>query len=252
VFLSRPGPPGDDVRALAVFLTGYAFVDLLPVALSDKAAFFSLSVGDVADFFLLFVLVALYLWLGWRAGVWRSARYAVLGIVALVMMVQGHSIHLAANAIAAAGTETDAAWSLTYFLDERWGHAELHLSFLLLAGLFIAGAGVPESDAAGVRTSRIDGLGLAVLAVVYGLILAGDAVEGQTVPLVLPAAVGLFVWGGRLYVVNKSGNPRPAASLSPYRRFFALALAVTTVALLVYGLVFGGFPQLSAMADSLG
>jgi hypothetical protein len=249
--MSAPAAIGRrDVRGLALFVTGYTLVDLVPVVLSDTPAFMGLRMGDIADLFLVFVLAALYVELAQRANLWRSGRLKAAYAVALALMVQGHSIHLTANAIAGTSTRADAGWALIYFLDERWGHVELHLSFLIIAGIFIAWATPSPAGVAGAALSRIERMGMLFLALTYGVLLAGDAVEGQTVPLMLPAAIALFVWGFWPYLRGGRRRARPAVSV--YRRFFAASFGVTALALLVYGLIFGGFPQPSALAGILG
>ncbi|MEI4902448.1 hypothetical protein Q8G48_28325, partial [Klebsiella pneumoniae] len=59
---------------------------------------------------------------------------------ALVFFVQGHGIHLAANAIGANSDPSERSWETSYFLDEHWGHVELHLAIIVLGLLFIFAA----------------------------------------------------------------------------------------------------------------
>jgi len=247
----------DPVRAISTFVVGYAVVDLVPVLLPETPVFMGLRVGDLADVLLVFLLVALYVRLGLQAELWRSWGLRVLNALALVMMVQGHSIHLAANAIAGqsahgngglaeAGGYTGALSGLIYFLDEHWGHIELHLAFLVMAALFIARARSLGRDHASRGSPLSEKVGLAVATLAYGVLLAGDAVEGQTVALMFPAAIALCVWGFWPYLSVRS-RPAAGSPLSLYRRFFAASLAVTAASLLVYGTVMDGYPELTAL-----
>lgn len=236
------------VRGLAMFVTGYAIVDLLPVVLPGTPVFKGLRISDLADLALLFVLAALYVQLGLRANLYRSGKLRVAFATALAMMVQGHSIHRAGDAIAAASGRGDGGWALIYFLDEHWGHLELHLSFLIVAALFIGCASPASADLSGRPLSRTEMAGLRILIMIYGFLLAGDAIEGQTVQLMLPAAIALSLWGFWPYLRYIKRPTQPVVSL--YRRFFASSFAVATVALVVYGLVNGGFPELTALGSA--
>jgi hypothetical protein len=214
--------------ALAAFVAAYTVFDILPISLPEADVLEGLSWGALVDAPLMFVLVAAYLLLGLHAGLWRATLPRLLGAVAMVLLVQGHGIHLAGNAIAGQTGIGGQAHDTTYFLDEHWGHAELHAGILLLALLFIAGSrGQAEPP------SRAAALAVTALAVVYGLLLTGDAIEGQTVWLMLPTAVALSLLG-RL---------RVSGAFSWHRSFFASSLTVTAIGLASYGVWKGGFPE---------
>lgn len=224
------------VGGAVLFAAGYAIVDLVPVLTSDVLAYKGLRLGDVLDAIMIFVLVALYVRIGVPAGLWATKRLQMITSLVLVSLIQGHAIHLTANAIAGVGDTGSPSWAVTYFLDEHWGHAQLHLAILLMAFLFIR---IPNPRGAGTDARPItilDRVGLAIAVLVYGVLLAGDAIEGQTVPLMLPASIGLFALG-----LGPARDPAPL-----YGRFFSLSLGVTAVSLVAYGLLHGGFPELSA------
>lgn len=236
---SDPGSARDGVRGVAVFVLGYAVVDLLPIVLPGQPRILGLPLRDAADAVLIFLLVFLYVELADHARVLQKRWARAVLALALLLMVQGHAIHLAANAIAAAVEPEAEGWSLIYFLDEHWGHTELHFSFLLLAALFI-GRASGEGDVGSL--SRADNVSLWVLVVVYGLLLAGAAVEGQTVlPLMLPCGVLLAAWGLWPYFARPNESP----ALPIHRFFFSASLGAMALALMVYGAVMRGFPQLS-------
>ncbi|MGD8698061.1 MAG: hypothetical protein PVJ43_02150 [Gemmatimonadales bacterium] len=228
------------VRGIALFVLGYGVVDLLPIVLPEQPHVVDLPFRDAADAALIFLLVFLYVELATHAQLLQKRWARAVFALALLLMVQGHAIHLAANAIAAASEAGSSGWSLIYFLDERWGHTELHFAFLLLAALFI---GRSDPVRLGGPLSRMENVGLWVLAAVYGLLLAGGAIEGQTVPLMLPGGVLLSVWGLWPYLARR--RPKAALTLPAHRRFFAASLGVTAIALAIYGLAFPGYPQFS-------
>lgn len=229
------------VRGIALFVLGYGLVDLLPIVLPEQPHVIDLPFRDAADAALIFLLVFLYVELATHAQLLQKRWARAVFALALLLMVQGHAIHLAANAIAAASETGSSGWSLIYFLDERWGHTELHFAFLLLAALFIGRSDPEWSDG---PLSRVENIGLWTLAAVYGLLLAGGAIEGQTVPLMFPGAVLLSVWGLWPYLGRRRPEPQ-RSSLPAHRRFFAAGLGATAIALAIYGLAFPGYPQFS-------
>ncbi|UCC84779.1 MAG: hypothetical protein JSW46_07620 [Gemmatimonadota bacterium] len=251
----RAARPGDweiawrrpPARGIIFFVVGYALVDLLPVILPATPVFNGLALKDLADALLIFFLIVLYVELGLRAKIFRSLRLRAAYIFALLLMVQGHAVHFAANAITGVSERSDAGWRLADFLDEHWGHIELHIAFIILAAIFIGCS--RSADAAGNEPvlSRTEKAGLALVILTYGILLAGDAVEGQTVPLMLPCAIVLCAWGLWPYV-RGLGNSGAPVQISLYRRFFATSFGITVIALVIYGLITGGFPELSTLA----
>lgn len=234
-------------RGIIFFVVGYALVDLLPVILPATPVFHGLAVKDVADALLIFFLIVLYVELGLRAKIFRSLRLRAVYIFALLLMVQGHAVHFAANAITGVAERSDESWALADFLDERWGHVELHIAFIALAAIFIFCGRSADAEGNEPVLTRTETVGLALVTLTYGILLAGDAVEGQTVPLMLPFAIVLCAWGLWPYLKPR-GNPGTPARVSLYRRFFAASFGITALALLIYRLITGGFPELSTLA----
>ncbi|MGD2217965.1 MAG: hypothetical protein PVJ64_14505 [Gemmatimonadales bacterium] len=257
VSADRAARPGDweiawrrpPARGIIFFVVGYALVDLLPVILPATPVFNGLALKDLADALLIFFLIVLYVELGLRAKIFRSLRLRAVYIFALLLMVQGHAVHFAANAITGvvAADSDDAGWALADFLDEHWGHIELHVAFIALAAIFIFCGRSVDAEGNEPVLTRIEKIGLTLVTLTYGILLAGDAVEGQTVPLMLPFAIVLCGWG--LWPVLKPwGNSEAPARVSLYRRFFAGSFGVTALTLLIYRLITGGFPELSTLA----
>jgi hypothetical protein len=251
----RATSPGDweiawrrpPARGIIFFAVGYALVDLLPVILPAAPVFRGLALKDLADAVLIFVLIVLYVELGLRAKIFRSLKLRAVYIFAMLLMVQGHAIHFAANAITGMSRPGDAGWALADFLDEHWGHIELHVALIALAAIFIFSGRSADAEGNEPVLSRTEKVGLSLATLAYGVLLAGDAVEGQTVPLMLPCAIVLCVWGFWPYV-RGWGDSGGSAPISLYRRFFASSFGITVIALVTYRLIIGGFPELSALA----
>jgi hypothetical protein len=215
-------------RLIFVYALGFTIFDLVPIPLSDVDAFKGLSVGDLVDAPLIILPVALLFRMALDADLWRTAGLRAAVLLSLLLFTQGHAVHLAANAIAHSLAESDAGWEPAYFLDEHLGHYELHVALLIFATLFI-GFGHPS------RLPRRAELALLTFTIAgYGGLQAADAIEGQTVPLVLPASVALALMGG--WVVARRG--------SEYATFFAASYAVCFLVLVVYGAVNNGWPEI--------
>lgn len=234
------------VGRIGLFVIGYVLVDLLPVVLPDTPGLFGLRLNDLLDALFVFVLVGLYVRLGMDADLWRTPVLRAAGAIALVLLIQGHAVHLAANAIVEARGLTAQARDLALFLDEHWGHTELHLAFVLLAVLFIAYGRSSDVEGAAPNPSRAERVVLYLATVIYGLVLAADAIEGQTVLLMLPAGIGLFLWAflPRLRFAWKPGH---GTRISVYSYFFAASFGLAAVALVIYGVVMRGFPEISTL-----
>jgi hypothetical protein len=145
-------------------------------------AFAPESAGDWIDLVTPFAVVAASAFLLGR-GV--PATALVVAVVAAVLYVDGHGIHLAANSIGHEELSGDAK-DVTHFWDEQWGHAEWHLGwFLLVLGFCLAERSRP------VRVERRLG---ALSALVLGWTLFTSTVEGGTWWLELAATAVLVPW----------------------------------------------------------
>jgi hypothetical protein len=140
----------------------------------------------------------------------------VAAVVAGVLYVDGHGIHLAANSIHNEGIDGDAV----YFWDERFGHIEAVLGWF---GLLAA---VCWAD----RTTEASRL-LAPAALLLGWTFFTSTVEGQTWWLELPAAALFAVWAWR--------------APSPLRRAGAAALLLGAALIGIWAAWHGGVPEFS-------
>ena len=147
----------------------------------------------------------------------------LVAVVAAVLYVHGHGVHLAANSIHNEGVDGD----VVYFWDERFSHIEAVLGwFGLVAAFCLAERVSPRS----VSTSPAL-LGLAAL--VLGFTFFTSTLEGQTWWLELAAAAAFGVWALR--------SPRPILAAS------AGAFAVGAVLIAVWAVWHGGVPEFSAV-----
>lgn len=225
---SKDVPALTPARLILAYAVGFAIFDLVPIPLSDVDSFKGLSVGDLVDLPLVILPTALLLRMALDADLWRTAALRVAIWLTLLLFAQGHAIHLAANAIAHSLAESDAAWEPAYFLDEHLGHYELHVALLTLATLFIwfgRPSHLPHRPEAAILAFAIAG---------YGSLQAAGAIEGQTVPLVLPASIALAIFGA--WVTKRRA--------SEYATFFAASYAVCFLVLVIYGAINQGWPEI--------
>jgi hypothetical protein len=209
------------------FTLAFTAFDLIPIAFSDADAFKGLTWGDIVDAPVVLLPLAFLGLMTLDGGLWRDAYLRIGVLLALVLFTQGHAIHLAANAISHHLGTSHPAWESAYFLDENVGHYQIHLALLALAAMFIWAA---RTSATALEVSPTLVLSVAI----YGPLQAAGAIEGQTVPLVLPASLLLAAAAVRL----------AAWRVSPYAAFFAASYAICFVVLVAYGAVNGGWPEI--------
>lgn len=217
------------------FAASYAVFIIVPALLTHPVgAEPSMTRGDVLDLATPLVLAAWYLALYSTEPI-RDSTWAKWGFLfAMVFFIEGHGLHLAANSIRhylEVGSDADR---YAYFFDGVLSHIIWRIGTVGLAALLIWRH---------TRTATLSGGHLAVgaAALLYGLTTAISAVEGQTVPLDLPssvviAAVLAFWWRriGRL-----PGDAVFAA--------LGLAYALAMIALIGWGIYWGGFPEFSEL-----
>jgi hypothetical protein len=158
----------------------------------------------------------------------RAGPAAVaLALLAGVLYVDGHGIHLAANSI---GHEalTGNAEDVTRFWDETFGHIEWHLGWILLLAAVAAAealSGVPR----GSRPTSYPLAGATVM--LLGFTLFTSTVEGGTWWLAVGATAVFLVWVVR--------TPRPMLVTA------AGAFALASLLMAGWAIWQGGIPQFS-------
>jgi hypothetical protein len=150
----------------------------------------------------------------------------VLGLVAAILYVDGHGIHLAANSIA--GQEPGgSAQRLAYFWDERFSHVELLAGWVGLVAAF-ALAEVLRPDG---RPERVSKTLPALTAALLGWTFFTSTVEGQTWWLLLAVAPLFIAWALLLR--------RPIVVTA------AVSYALAAALIAAWALLNGGVPQFS-------
>lgn len=161
-------------RAWTALLAVVAVGHQLGTLLAGLGTVGVVQVADLVDLLLPYAVVAT----GAVAllGVPRGPRIA--GVVGLVLYVQGHGIHLAANSIAERQDSPTA-----FFWDELAGHAIWYAGLYLLLGALLVGRAVPTRPGP-VRL---------VLSAAVGVTFATNALGGHAVPLAVGACLALGV-----------------------------------------------------------
>ncbi len=200
-----------------------------------------MSVQDVLDLLTPLVLIPLY-WVLFRYtdGDGSSRTGEIVFMVLASLWVLGHGMHLAANSIdnlaeglAKKGlldiTRTDI-YTLTYFLDEHLSHYLWHLGIVGLAALLI------YREWRRPAAEKITWWATILAGLLSGITYFSIFDEGQTVPLGLPFTFVIvlltLIWG------------RKKLAGQPVFAFFAIACLTAFALLAVWGLVFGGFPEI--------
>jgi hypothetical protein len=203
--------------ALVAFAASFAVFQHLPSVFGDAGDFVDLVTPFAVVGTAALVLVSL-----------GAAPAAVaLALVAGVLYVDGHGIHLAANSIGHEALTGDAE-DVTHFWDETFGHIEWHLGWMLLIGA----VGAAEALARGPRGLRPRSYVLAGATIaILGFTLFTSTVEGGTWWLAAAATAVFVVWAVRA--------PRPLLA--------TCAGAFVLAALLMAGWAVwqGGMPQFS-------
>jgi hypothetical protein len=207
-----------DEAFLAFAATFFVFHQFPSVLFTDRV---EAAVDVLTPFAVAASTVAVILALGASRGPLLAA------VVAGVMYVHGHGVHLAANSIHNEGAQGD----VVYFWDERFSHIEATLGwFGLVAAFCLAERVMPRpSERVMPRSPGTSPVLLGLAAVVLGWTFFTSTVEGQTWWLELPAAALFGVWALR--------SPRPLLRAS------AGAFAVGALLIAVWAIWHGGVPE---------
>ena len=154
-----------------------------------------------------------------------EARGAILifALIAAILYVDGHGIHLSANSISNEGPGPEVE-DLVHFWDETFSHIEAVIGWFGLIGCFCWAE--QQRAGAGESSDRV----VAATAVLLGWTFFTSTVEGGTWPLEL-AATALFV----LWFARAERRPLLLAAM--------LAFALAAVMIGGYAIWQGGVPQ---------
>jgi hypothetical protein len=188
--------------------------------------------ADVVDLATPVILIPLY----WLLFVNAEAPIGLGWVIAFLILasawVEGHGIHLAANAIGhLLKDQPGPAFDLTEFWDERFSHYVWHFAVLGLSGLiFLRTARAAKPDAGTKWTGW-------AAAVVYGFAVFLITDEGGTALLAIPVA---------LAIVMATWPVRRRLLTSPVLAMFGAGYGLTLVLYAAWFVYWGGkLPQFS-------
>jgi hypothetical protein len=240
----------DVCRWLFIYGFVYAFFQVMPTLLKGRFAG-PVSSGDALDFLTPLTVIpaalALYLKLrrerrgdaqGGSAGL--SILAGAIFVLGLIAYVEGHGIHLSANAIDRLlhGQEGTSLYQAVYLFDEVISHHIWDGGVLIIAaGLILAGIKLHFPG-----LSPVQWFYLAGGACFFGFSYAVSGIEGQTVPLTLPAAVLMVLicfWLHR--------NSRREGAYNTVALFFLLGFLLSVLLFACWGITRAGFPEFSEL-----
>jgi len=205
-------------------------------------------IGDVFDFLTPFVFVfmvyRIYLMLlvhiGENSSILVKSVAVIILIFGAISFVEGHGMHLSANAIARHLTsmKDSSLFALDYSFDEIMGHMFWDSGVILITfGIILVGFHInPQKLAIAKQTLII------LASLIYGFTYFVNAVEGQTVFFTLPMAVAIPLaiwWTAKRKSIRISRNP--VLSLYLYSHIVALVL------FLIWVIWQKGFPEFSEL-----
>jgi len=230
------------LRALIFAVLSVVFLLLLIFLRTPFTIYPLMSYQDALDILTPLVLIPIY-WLLFKSAASRESSQGeeMAFIILAAVWVLGHGMHLAANSIdnlieglakkQVIDVTGTGIYQLTYFFDEHLSHYLWHIGILGLAALMIYRE---WRHPAGVKTIWWE---TSLAGFLYGVTFFLIFLEGQTVPLGLPAvtiiALVTLVWG------------RKKLAQQPLLAFFGIACCLAVVLFAGWYLYWGGFPQLS-------
>jgi hypothetical protein len=227
----------------------YAFFQVMPAFIHGKFVG-PVSRSDAFDFLtpLAVIPVALAVFFklrklagtGGRGSLPYAKSSAVIFVLGLICYVEGHGLHLSANAVdrLLGGQENTALHQSVYIFDEVISHLVWDGGVLFLAaGLILAGKGVNLPPSSWTQRLFLAGGG-----VFFGFSYAVNAIEGQTLPVTLPAAVFIALICLRIYTKGRKRGEYNAAAL-----FFLTAFVLAVLLFAYWGIAHPGFPEFSEL-----
>jgi hypothetical protein len=201
------------VFAVSVLVGHHVGVLLKPLGIAGS----HVEWADLVDLLVPYAVVGSVLLCLARAGADRRA-WAV-AVVAALVYEQGHGIHLAANSIGNARGNAQP----THLWDEVVGHYVWYAgTYLLVVALALT-----------LLPRRLSSPWRWPLAVLFGLTVTTNAIEGGTAVFTLLVAAAFSAWGSRHL---RASGPVLMAAFGP-----------AAVALIGWGIYWQGFPQFSEL-----
>lgn len=220
------------------FAASYFFLCLVPV-FTEFTLVGGLLLADVVD--LLTPLVTVILICRVLVASTADARPRTLCVALMilggVLFVEGHGIHLSANALTRIlGEGPSAAQRLAYFYDEVLGH------LLWDGGMVLMTVGLAIAALRSMR-SEVTKLGLVLPAsVMFAFSTFTNSVEGQTVAVVFPSSVAIALL--LPLSVRRRGMALRSSSIP---LFLSIAYGLASLLFVFWFILNGGFPEFSEL-----
>ena len=232
---------------LFVYGLAYAFFQIMPAFIPGNFAG-PVSRGDAFDFLtpLAVIPIALAVFFNLRKAAEsegralpRSSKWsAAVLVLGLICYVEGHGLHLSANAIdrLLGSQEETALHQSVYIYDEVISHFIWDSGVLIIAaGLILAGTRVHFPRLSWAQWAFLGGG-----AACFGFSHAVNAIEGQTVVLTFPAAILMSFICLWIYWRGRRRGEHNAAAL-----FFLLGFLLSALLFAYWGIAHPGFPEFS-------
>lgn len=227
----------------------FGFFHVMPAFLTGMVRA-PLTSGDLLDFLTPFAVIPVA-WMLYRRltsaprekpssrEFWRTLGHILAG-VGIILYIDGHGLHLSANAIARLldPDRNPFLYSATYLFDEIISHFMWDGGVFLMALALIVASRKQRARA----LNTVDAILLGVGALSFGFTFTVNGIEGQTVMFTFPAAGLAFALA--LYLLRRSMKGK---ALSPVPLFFAVAYGTSLILFAVWGILHRGFPQFSEL-----
>jgi hypothetical protein len=241
--------PGYDRLAQWLFTYAfiYAFFHILPAFLNYEIKNL-LMIADIFDiltpFVMIFMIYRIYLMLLPHIRIDSSFPVRSVAVVILIFgavtFVEGHGMHLSANAIARhlIGLKDSSLFALDYSFDEIMGHIFWDSGIIILSlGIILVGFHIDQKKLSNLKQALI-----ILASLIYGFTYYVNAVEGQTVFFTLPLAVVIPLAIG--WIAHRK---RIRLSKNPVLALFLLSYIVAIGLFIVWGIWQKGFPEFSEL-----
>jgi len=236
-------------RWLLAYGSAYFFFHIAPAFLPDFLTG-PITQGDALDFLTPFVVVPLAIAVYSRMkkmsvreepspGKFQKLPRMIL-ILGFLFYVEGHGLHLSANAIARLIAEQKGSglFASVYLFDEVISHYMWDGGVILVSlGLILLSRKMDFGILSKTQLALI-----AAGSISYGLSFAANGVEGQTVVFTFPAASAAFLLTLWLYLKGEKQKNQ-----NPVLLFFLCGYFLSMVLFAYWGIAHPGFPQFSEL-----
>lgn len=246
----KHNPTGSSNRLsfwLFIYAVSYTVFHITPVFLNVEIKY-QFMLGDLFDlltpFIIIFLVYKLYRIVIRSAGEHTNSRTAAIAVIILILggiaFVEGHGMHLSANALARHLTSESGSplFILDYFFDEILGHIFWDSGILFLSlGLILIGYRMNQKQELAMNLTLI-----IIASLMYGFTYFVNAIEGQTVEftlplsLIIPLSIWWFAHRGEVALIS-----------NPVLAFFLLSYSIALCLFVSWYIWQGGFPEFSKL-----